>query len=74
MHDDETISKIIHEANIGDLIKDNGLDFIIKENGSNLSAGQKQLIQFCRAALRHNKIILMDEATANIDLQTEETL
>jgi len=43
----------------------------IAEGGSNLSVGEKQLICICRAVLRKNKIVILDEATANIDLVTE---
>ena len=51
-----------------------GLDQAIEENGQNLSSGEKQLICICRAILQKNKIVLMDEATANIDIKTEETI
>ena len=49
----------------------NALDMEITERGSNLSSGEKSLICICRAILRQNKVIILDEATANIDLQTE---
>lgn len=44
------------------------------ENGSNLSAGEKQLVCICRAILRNNKVIIFDEATANIDVFTEQKI
>ena len=47
---------------------------MIDEGGSNLSVGEKQLICICRAILRQNKIIILDEATANIDVITEQRI
>lgn len=41
------------------------------EVNDNLSSGEKSLVQICRAILRKNKIVLLDEATANIDIETE---
>lgn len=50
------------------------LNMKIKENGTNLSIGEKQLICFARAALKKCKIVILDEATASIDIHTERIL
>ena len=47
------------------------MDKNIEQGGSNLSVGQKQLICIVRALLRKSKIVIMDEATSNIDINTE---
>ena len=51
-----------------------GLHFMIGSDGGNLSQGEKQLICMARALLNKNKLILLDEATANIDIITEERI
>jgi len=48
-----------------------GYDTVLQERGSNLSQGQRQLISFARAVLANPRILILDEATANIDTQTE---
>ena len=50
------------------------MQFRISEEGGNLSAGEKQLICIVRAIVRKNKIIVLDEATANIDVVTEQKI
>lgn len=50
------------------------LETIITEGGENLSAGERQLFNIARSLLNKKKIVLIDEATANIDIQTDKVI
>ena len=50
---------------------ENGLDEVVRERGNNFSAGQRQLISFARTIVHKPAVMILDEATANIDTETE---
>ena len=72
-HSNETIIKVLKQVRLGSLLEKlpNGLDSLINSAELSLSGGQKQLVCLARAILRKNKIIMIDEATANVDSETD---
>ena len=72
----EELEKVIIEANLGGLLAlfEQGLDTKVLSSGDSISIGQKQLIAFMRAVLRNPELLILDEATANIDTITEKLL
>ena len=74
LYTDDEIINLLYEVGLRDFMIGKNLDYKIEENGSNISVGEKQLICIARALLKKTKIILMDEATANIDFRNETLL
>ncbi len=73
----DQLEQVILDANLGSLllaIFDEGLDTKVLSSGDSISLGQKQLIAFMRAVLRNPDLLILDEATANIDTITEKLL
>jgi ATP-binding cassette subfamily B protein len=72
----EQLEQALGKANFGSLLArfETGLDSKVQANGESISLGQKQLIAFMRAILRKPDILILDEATANIDTVTEKLL
>jgi ATP-binding cassette subfamily B protein len=69
----EEIQAAAEKTNVARLIEElpQGYDTQLRERGTNLSGGQKQLLAFARAAIRNPSILVLDEATASLDVGTE---
>jgi len=70
---DEEIWEACRYVNADSLLNklENGLDEVVRERGNNFSAGQRQLLSFARTILHKPSVMILDEATANIDTETE---
>src|SRR5262249_47885800 len=75
-YSDEQLVALLNERNVGGLLSrfEDGLQTKVTSTGDSISLGQKQIIAFMRAVLRDPEILILDEATANIDTVTEQQL
>jgi len=72
----EQLAQVIEDSGLESLLSrfDSGLDSKLQTTGDGISLGQKQLIAFMRSVLRKPELLILDEATANIDTITEQLL
>jgi ATP-binding cassette subfamily B protein len=72
----DQLETALEDSHLTNLIKrfDRGLDSPLQASGEGISLGQKQIIAFMRAILRKPELLILDEATANIDTVTEQQL
>ena len=71
--EDQAVEKAAEQVNVADFIRSLPAGFAeeVRERGSTLSTGQKQLISFARALAHNPKILILDEATSSVDTETE---
>lgn len=72
---DQELWEVLEKVNLDDFIRnEHGLDLPVLEKGSNLSGGQRQRLALARALLANRKIYIFDEATSNIDSDSERDI
>lgn len=72
---DEELWRVLEQVNLANFLKsENGLDTFINEKASNISGGQRQRLALARALLHNSDIYIFDEATSNIDIESENDI
>ena len=70
---DDEVWEAVHAVGLADVVErmPDGLDTVVHERGQSLSSGERQLIALARAFLAHPRVLVLDEATSNLDLLSE---
>ena len=73
--DDNALWAVLKQVRLADFLRsENGLDTQLNEGGSNLSGGQRQRLALARALLHDSPVYIFDEATSNIDVESENDI
>ena len=73
--DDDALWKVLEKVNLADFLRnEKGLDTMLNEKASNLSGGQCQRLALARALLHDSQVYIFDEATSNIDVESENDI
>ena len=70
---DEQLNQVIVDSGLEEFVKEHSLKYVVGENGSLVSGGEKQKIALARALIRNTPIIIFDEATSNLDQKSEKS-